>query len=111
MAKAKNKNKGKIMYIWIETPQGFCPRIQVGDILLELEPRPARTFITGEREAFLFQLSNMIGEKLFGCERFVPNDQGNIIKNPQWGELDVLEPEPENNVVGLDGEKVDVSDN
>ena len=98
MAKTKNKTQGRITYVWIETPEGYCPRIQVGDLLIQLEPRPSRTFILHERESCIFHLGNLIGEKLFGCLRFLPNDQGLVVENPQWDELDVLvpeEPEPE----------------
>ena len=107
MAKRKKaKPVESIGYSWIETEEGFCPIIHVGKMRFQLEARPSRMFLKGEREALMFQIGNEAMKELFNVRRFIPNEHGHLVEDPLWKELEVLEPEPENTIVGLNGEPV-----
>ena len=118
MSKKKSpiKQLKGIGYSWIETKGGFIPIVVVGKITVQLEPRPVRMFMAGEREALMVQLGNEIMKEMFGHYRFIPNEHGHIVENPAWAELESFdpndqgeepEPEPENTIVGLDGKPVE----
>ena len=107
---AVNKAKGKVAYTWVPKEGGFAPIIQVGNLQMELETRPERVFLEGEREATMFQIANAVAKELWGCYRYIPNEHGHIVENPAWAELEtatVEDVEPENQIVGLDGKPVE----
>jgi hypothetical protein len=112
MAKNKSHHKDKAALHWAETDLGYIPVVQVGDIALRLEPRPMRQFYENEREAMMFQMGNMIAEKLFGFPRHIPNEFGHIVEHPAWKDLESIPldikrvEEPESKIVGLSGQPV-----
>ena len=109
MAKRNHKKDRSALY-WTETEGGsFIAAVQVGDIAFSVEPRPIRQFFDGEREAIMFQIMNVMSEKLFGTKRFVTSTKGQVVENPLWKELEsipieMIEDTPK--IVGLDGNPV-----
>lgn len=105
----EQKNKHIIAVFWTETKDGFIPVVQVWDFAIKLEERKFRMFYEGEREAMLFQVSNIIAEKLFGIPRFIPNEFGHVVEHPAWAELESAEfstGEEKTNLVDLNGNPV-----
>lgn len=81
--------------------QQWVPVIVIGNVVMDLDPRPFCGFKKGERDAILTWIKQMMSEILFDCPRFIVNaETGKSAPNPDWEllpyfEKQELEPLPE----------------
>lgn len=82
---ARRDNPPRLRWRQHVNKKDWVPVVVIGNVVMDLEPRPFCGFHKGERDAILTWCKQMLSEILFDCPRFIVNKEtGKSAPNPDW---------------------------